>query len=80
MAIMKTITVSIDDETWTRAEQKAAALDTSVREVVVEHLRQWAEADAIQQARRAMTERFAQPGWRFAVGAPDNREQRNART
>jgi hypothetical protein len=30
--------------------------------------------------RAAMVERFARKDWRFAVGAPDDREQRNART
>ncbi len=80
MACMKNITVNIDEDTWSRAAQKAAALETSVSEVVVEYLRQWADEDAMQRARNAMAERFAQPGWRFAVGVPDDREQRNART
>jgi hypothetical protein len=77
---MKTITVNIDEETWSRAQQKAVALETSVSQVVVEYLRQWANGDAIQRARNAMTERFAQPGSRFAIGTPDDREQRNARS
>ena len=76
---MKTITMSIDEETLSRAEQKAAALETSVSQVVVEYLRQWSDENSLQQARTAMTERFAQPDWRFAVGKGDDREQRNAR-
>ena len=76
---MKTISVSIDEETWSKAEQKASALETSVNVVVVEYLRRWANGDAIQQAREAMTARFARPTWKFAVGTPDDREQRNAR-
>ena len=76
---MKIITMSIDEETLSRAEQKAAALETSVSEVVVGYLRQWADQEGIQQARSAMMERFAKPQWNFAVGTPDDREQRNAR-
>ena len=70
--------MSIDEETLSRAEHKAAALATSVSQVVVEYLRQWADENAVQQARTAMTERFAQPAWRFAVGTRDDRVQRNA--
>lgn len=77
---MKTITMYIDEAILSRAEQKAAAMDTSVDDVVTEYLRQWAAADTVAQSRSAMTERFAQPDWTFAVGTPDNREQRNART
>jgi hypothetical protein len=77
---MKTITMDIDEVTLSRAEQKAAALDTSVNKVVSEYLRQWADEGEIRQARAAMTERFAKPNWQFAVGTSDDREQRNART
>ena len=77
---MKTITMDIDEATLSRAEQKAAALDTSVSEVVTEYLRQWADEGEIRQARAAMKERFAAPNWRFAVGAADDRGERNART
>jgi hypothetical protein len=38
------------------------------------------EPDATEQARRHMTARFSQPNWEFAVGTPDDREQRNARS
>lgn len=77
---MKTITMTIDDDTFARAELKAEALETSVNEVVAAYLRHWAEADGAQQARAAMAARFARPDWQFAVGTPDDREQRNART
>ena len=77
---MKIISVSIDEETWSKAEEKASALETSVNAVVVEYLRRWANGDAIQQARESMTKCFAQPTWKFAVGTRDDREQRNART
>jgi hypothetical protein len=77
---MKTVSVSIDEETWSKAEEKASSLETSVDAVVAEYLRRWANGDAIEQAREAMTKRFAQPTWTFAVGTPDDREQRNART
>lgn len=77
---MKTITMDIDEVTLSRAEQKAAALDTSVSEVVSEYLRQWADEGEVRQARAAMMERFAKPNWQFAVGTPDDRGQRNART
>ena len=77
---MKTITMQIDDGIWSRAEQKAAALATSVDEVVVQYLQQWADDDAIEQARRDMSQRFSAADWRFSVGQPDDRGQRNART
>lgn len=34
----------------------------------------------ILKARAVMIERFAKPNWQFAVGTPDDREQRNARS
>ncbi len=77
---MTTITMNIDETTLSRAEQKAASLDTSVGEIVSEFLREWADDNDVRQARAAMTERFAKPNWQFAVGTPDDREQRNART
>ncbi len=76
---MKTITMDIDEVTLSRAEKKAAALDTSVSEVVSEYLRQWADEGEVREARAAMMERFAKPNWQFAVGTPDDRGQRNAR-
>lgn len=77
---MKTITMDIDEGTLSRAEQKAASLDTSISEVVNEYLRQWADEGEIRQARATMTERFSKPNWQFTVGTPDDRGQRNART
>jgi hypothetical protein len=77
---MKTITMNIEESTLFKAEQKAAALSTSLSEVVGEYLRQWAGKDDVTRARTAMSERFAKPDWQFAVGEPDDREQRNART
>ncbi|MCE9555721.1 MAG: hypothetical protein K8T91_20425 [Planctomycetes bacterium] len=78
--MMKTITMSIDDATLSKAQQKAAALDTSISDVVSAYLRFWAEKEDAQQASQAMKERFGQANWRFAVGTPDTREQRNARS
>jgi hypothetical protein len=77
---MKTLTMSIDEETLSRAESKAAAMSTSVDQVVAEYLRQWAGDTGIRDARAGMTARFARPDWQFSVGAPDSRELRNART
>jgi hypothetical protein len=77
---MKTITLTLDDDTYSRAEQKAGALQTSVSEVAVDYLRRWAAENlAVEQARRELAARFAQPTWRFAVGTPDDRALRNAR-
>jgi hypothetical protein len=36
-------------------------------------------AMAVENARRIMSERFAALDWDFAVGAPMNRDERNAR-
>jgi hypothetical protein len=77
---MKTITMSIDEETLSKAEQKSAALATSISEVVADYLRRWTDNEGIQQARTVMAKRFAKPDWQFALGTPDDREQRNART
>jgi hypothetical protein len=33
----------------------------------------------VDEARRAMQARFASPDWEFTVGAPMNRDERNAR-
>ena len=77
---MKNITLSLDDEVYSKAEEKAVALHTSVSEVAVDYLRNWASQDAsVEQARQRMATMFAQPNWRFAVGTPDDRTLRNAR-
>lgn len=77
---MKTISVDIDNTTWSKAEQKAEALATSLDRVVTDYLRSWAgDQSAVELSRRAMRMRFAQPACKFAVGTPDSREQRNAR-
>lgn len=77
---MKNITLSIDDETYSKAEQKAGALKTSVSEVAADYLRHWAaDSVAMEHARRHLATLFAQPNWRFAVGTPDDRTLRNAR-
>ena len=71
--------MSVDDEMLSIAEQKAAALETSVSDVLVEYLRQWTSESAVEHAREEMRQRFQQPNWRFSVGVKDDREQRNAR-
>jgi hypothetical protein len=77
---MKTISLEIDHATWIKAQQKAEALATSVDQVIRDYVRHWAtEENAIDEARRLMTARFAHPDWEFAVGTPDDRELRNAR-
>jgi hypothetical protein len=77
---MKTIDIPIDDDTFSKAEQKAAALSTSLPDVVARYLRQWSDGEAAQaEVRRKMIAMFAKPTWQFGVGAPDSREQRNAR-
>ena len=79
-AIMKHITLTLDDTTYGQVERMAVALDTSVDQLIADHLRQWTvDENAAQQARRRMTALFAQPTWSFAVGTADDREQRNAR-
>lgn len=78
--MIRHITMSIDDETLSKAERKAESLDTSINDVVAEYLRVWAVNDNAEQARQMMKERFGKANWQFAVGAPDTREQRNARS
>ncbi len=78
--LMKNILLSLDDVTYQRVEHKAVALGTSVDQMIAEHLQNWAsQEDAMEQARRDMNALFARQDWRFAVGAADDREQRNAR-
>ena len=78
---MKSTTLTIDENMYAKAERKASALQTSVGEVVAEYLHQWAAEDAsLESARRDMNALFTQPNWQFAVGTPDEREQRNARS
>jgi hypothetical protein len=38
---MKNLTITVDDQTYKQARQKAASLDTSVSKVVSEYLRLW---------------------------------------
>jgi hypothetical protein len=77
---MKMLAVAIDDEVFARAEEKAAALQTSVPTVVEQYLRAWATTpDQVERARQVMMAKFASPDWSFAVGRPDDRTQRNAR-
>ena len=77
---MKNITLTLDENTYLQAEQKAVALHTSVSEVAADYLRQWAsEGATVEQSRQHMATMFAQPNWRFAVGTPDDRTLRNAR-
>ena len=76
---MKNITLDIDDATYIKAERKALGLAMSLPQVVTNYLRDWAEEEAIEESRSLMTARFARPNWEFAVGSPDDREQRNAR-
>ena len=78
---MKNVTLTLDDATYGLVERKAIALDASVSQVIAEFVRQWtADDDGTEQARRSMSDFFAQPNWRFAVGTADDREQRNARS
>jgi hypothetical protein len=77
---MKTIALTLDDDVYRRAEQKAEALRTSISQVAADYVRVWAVDDVSQEdARRRMIARFAQPDWQFGVGQPDDRTQRNAR-
>jgi hypothetical protein len=77
---MKTITVTLDEDTYAKAEHKAAALETSVSRVAADFVRLWATGGFTpEQARDHLRACFAQPNWRFAVGQPDDRTQRNAR-
>ena len=77
---MKSIVISLDDVTLARAEQKSLELGTSIGEVAAAYLRRWAESDDTQRAREIMVQRFARPDWQFAVGPPDDRNQRSARS
>ncbi len=77
---MKHLTLTIDEETLQRAEQKAIVLNTSVSSVVTDYLRAWTNDEhGVEGARREMKARFTRPSWQFAVGTPDDREQRKAR-
>jgi hypothetical protein len=77
---MKTIAVDIEDDVYSKAQQKALALETSVPSIVADYLRRWAsESEAVDHARCQMTARFAHSNWQFAVGTPDDRTLRNAR-
>jgi hypothetical protein len=77
---MKTIDVPIDDETYSRAQGKALALSTSLPDVVANYLRQWTGGEERrEEARRTMSQLFAQPDWQFGVGTRDTREERNGR-
>ena len=77
---MKNVTLTLDDDIYSKADAKADALQTSVSEVAVDYLRRWAsEGASVEQARQHMATMFAQPNWRFAVGTPDDRTLRNAR-
>lgn len=77
---MKNVTLTLDDATYGLVEQKAIALNASVDEVIAEFVRQWSAEGSTEQVRRRMSDLFAQPDWRFAVGTADDREQRNARS
>jgi hypothetical protein len=67
----------VDDATSIKAERKAPGLAMSLPQVVTNYLRDWAvEEEASEESRRLMTARFARPNWGFAVGTPDDREQR----
>jgi len=78
--MIRKITMSIDDETLAKAEEKAESLDTSVNDIITEYLRVWATSGDAVQAQQAMKERFAQVNWQFTVGTADTRAQRNARS
>jgi hypothetical protein len=77
---MKTISVTLDDEIYEKAEQKAGALSTSVSQIAADYVERWAtEAASLAEARREMMARFAKPNWQFSIGRPDDRHQRNTR-
>lgn len=77
---MRAIPVMVDEDVYAKAEQKAVSLATSLSVVVAEYLRQWvAEGDKRESARALMRKRFANPDWKFSVGALEGREERNAR-
>jgi hypothetical protein len=79
-AAMAAIPVMIEDELYVKAEQRAAALHTSVPDVVADYLREWVAAeDDRAAARESMRKRFANPDWTFSVGELEDRERRNAR-
>lgn len=77
---MRMLAIELDEAVLENAERKARELETSVSDVVANYLRTWAEAnEPLEEARRQLKARFARRDWQFAVGAPDTREQRNAR-
>jgi hypothetical protein len=80
---MRTLAVEIDESVLEKAELKARALDTSVAEIVTDYLQNWTaenpERTRLEEAREELKARFAKRDWQFAVGTPDDREQRNAR-
>ena len=78
---MQTVAVPLEDDIYRKAHSKAAAAGTSIPDVLAQYLRDWAldGGSEIELARQAMKARFAQPDWKFSVGKPDDRSQRNAR-
>jgi hypothetical protein len=77
---MSAVPVMIEGDLYAQAQKKAAALQTSVPDIVAEYLKDWvAGEDQRSAAREVMRRRFASPDWRFAVGNLEGREERNAR-
>ena len=73
---MKNITVGIDDETYLKARRKAAALDTSVSQVVATFLRKWTAEEGLKRNRaRKLRKLFALVSERTQPGpaAPEPR-------
>ena len=75
---VKNITVTIEDEIYRKARRKAAALDTSVSQVVAAYLRSWTSEEGLKRYRAkklrnifALVSEHRQPG----PSAPGSREQ-----
>ena len=75
---MKNITVSVEDGIYRKARRKAAALDTSLSQVVAAYLRSWTSEEGLKRSRAkklrnifALVSEHRQPG----LAAPGSKEK-----
>jgi hypothetical protein len=75
---VKNIAVTIEDGVYRKARRKAAALDTSVSQVVAAYLRSWTSEEGLKRYRAkklrnifALVSEHRQPG----LAAPGSREE-----
>ena len=71
---MKNITLSIDDELYHRARQKAAEQKTSLSKLVAEYLRRVVEEDVLKEEARAQMKVLFERGTGYQMGEKRSRE------